>query len=184
MEVVRGIKVMLEQWYVLYVKSGAEEEIAAKINELDQVHAFVPRKVKLYKRQGKIIKLNDIVFKSYVFVETDMDYETFYVEVINRIKMHTGFYKALTHKSDRNIETLYPSEKQFLQTFMNKDHLIEASIGFVEGDKVTITSGPLMGKESVIKSINKHKRIALMEISMMGRSVEVQIPLELIYKNV
>lgn len=173
----------MDQWFVLYVKNGAEDEIAAKINELDDVHAFVPRKIKLYKREGKIIKVNDIVFKSYVFVETAMDYETFYVQVINNIKMHTGFYKTLTHKSDKNIETLYPSEKAFLQSFMNKDHLIEASIGFVEGDQVTITSGPLMGKESVIKSINKHKRIALLEISMMGRSVEVQIPLELVFKN-
>jgi len=173
----------MEQWFVLYVKSGAEDEIAAKINEQDHVHAFVPRKIKLYKRQGKLIKVNDIVFKSYVFVETAMNYESFYVEVVNNIKMHTGFYKTLTHKADRNIETLYPQEKQFLQSFMNKDHIIEASVGFVEGDKVTITSGPLVGKESIIKSINKHKRIALMEISMMGRSVEVHIPLELIYKN-
>jgi transcriptional antiterminator NusG len=172
-----------EQWFVLYVKSGAEEEIAAKINELDQVHAFVPRKIKLYKRQGKIIKVNDIVFRSYVFVETAMDYETFYVEVINNIKMHSGFYKTLTHKTDRNIETLYPQEKQFLQSFMNKDHLIETSVGLIEGDKVTITSGPLMGKESIIKSINKHKRIAILEILMMGRAVEVYIPLELMYKN-
>jgi len=173
----------MDTWFVLYVKSGSEEEIAHKINELQSVHAFVPRKVKLYKRQGKIIKVNDIVFKSYVFVETTMDYETFYVEVVNQIKMHTGFYKTLTHKSDRNIETLYPQEKSFLQTFMNKDHVIEESIGLVEGDKVTITSGPLMGKESVIKKINKHKRIALMEVSLMGRQIEVQIPLELVYKN-
>jgi len=172
-----------DQWFVLYVKSGSEEEIAAEINVLPDVRAFVPRKVKLYKRQGKLIKLNDIVFKSYVFVETQMDYETFYVEVIHKIKSHTGFFKTLTHKSDRNIETLYPSEKQFLQSFMNPDHLIEASIGFVEGDKVTITSGPLMGKETIIKKINKHKRIALMELSMMGRTVEIQIPLDLIYKS-
>lgn len=173
----------MDQWFVLYVKSGYEDEIASKINELESVHAFVPRKIKFYKRQGKLIKLNDIVFKSYVFVETDMSYETFYVEVINTIKVHSAFFKTLIHKEDKNIETLYPQEKAFLQSFMNKDHLIESSTALVEGDKVTITDGPLMGKESIIRKINKHKRIATLDVAMMGRTIEMQIPLELIYKN-
>jgi len=173
----------MNQWFVLYVKSGFEDEIAHKINEQEIVHAFVPRKIKIYKRQGKIIKVNDIVFKSYVFVETDMDYETFHLQVVNKIKVHTAFFKTLIHKVDKNIETLYPSEKEFLLSLMNKDHLIESSIGFIEGDKVTITSGPLMGKESIIQKINKHKRIAMMEVEMMGRHIEMQIPLELIFKN-
>lgn len=173
----------MDQWFVLYVKSGFEDEIASKINELKSVHAFVPRKIKFYKRQGKLIKLNDIVFKSYVFVETDMSYETFYVEVINTIKIHSAFFKTLVHKDDKNIETLYPQEKVFLQSFMNKDHLIEASTALVEGDKATITEGPLMGKESIIRKINKHKRIATLDVVMMGRTIEMQIPLEIIYKN-
>lgn len=173
----------MEQWFVLYVKSGYEDEIAAKINELDSVHAFVPRKIKFYKKDGKLIKVNDIVFKSYVFVETDMTYELFYVSVIQEIKILTGFFKTLVHKNDKNIETLYPQEKAFLQSFMNKDHLIEASIALIEGDKVTIIEGPLKGKESIIRKINKHKRIATMDVAMMGRTIEMQIPFELIYKN-
>jgi transcription termination/antitermination protein NusG len=173
----------MNQWFVLYVKSGFEDEIAHKINEQDSVNAFVPRKIKLYKRQGKLIKVNDIVFKSYVFVETDMDYETFHLQVINKIKVHSAFFKTLLHKEDKNIETLYPTEKELLLSLMNKDRFIEPSIGFVEGDKVTIISGPLVGKESIIQKINKHKRIAILEVELMGRQIEMQIPLEIIFKN-
>lgn len=173
----------MNHWFVIYVKSGFEDEIAHKINEIEQVTAFVPRKIKLYKRQGKIIKVNDIVFKSYVFIETEMDYETFYLEVISKIKVHSAFFKTLLHKDDKNLETLYPSEKDLLLSLMNKDRFIEPSIGFSEGDKVTIVSGPLMGKESIIQKINKHKRIAILEVELMGRSIEMKIPLEIIFKN-
>ena len=173
----------MDQWFVLYVKSTYEDEIAQLINETGRVHAFVPRKVKLHKRQGQIIKINEIVFKSYVFVETDMDYKTFRVEVLSRIKMHSAYFKTLLHHEDKNIETLYPSEKAFLQSFMNDEHVIEESIGVVEGDAVTIVSGPLMGKDSIITKINKHKRVAYLNVSLMGRDLEIQVPLSFIYKK-
>jgi len=173
----------MDHWFVLYVKSNFEDEIAKLINDLGTVHAFVPRKVKLHKRQGQIIKFNEIVFKSYVFVETDMDYKTFSVKVLSEVKMHSAYFKTLLHQDDKNIETLYPQEKAFLQSFMNDKHLIEESIGFIEGDAVTITSGPLMGKDSIITKINKHKRVAYLNVTLMGRDLEIQVPLTLIFKK-
>lgn len=173
----------MDHWFVMYVKSTYEDEIAQLINDLGTVHAFVPRKVKLHKRQGKIIKFNEIVFKSYVFVETDMDYKTFSVKVLSEVKMHSAYFKTLLHHDDKNMETLYPQEKAFLQSFMNDQHIIEESIGFVEGDAVTILSGPLMGNDSIITKINKHKRVAYLNVSLMGRDLEIQVPLTIIYKK-
>ena len=75
----------------------------------------------------------------------------------------------------------------------NSDLLIEnayanngvlgSSIGIIEGDKVKILSGPLIGKEGLIRLINRHKRTAIIELKMFGRTSDIKIGLEIISKN-
>jgi transcription termination/antitermination protein NusG len=67
--------------------------------------------------------------------------------------------------------------------FANKDHVIENSIGLIEGDKIIITEGPLMGHESMIKKIDSHKRIAQLDIEMFGQLRTITVALEIISKQ-
>ena len=48
---------------------------------------------------------------------------------------------------------------------------------------VRILSGPLMGMEGNIRRIDRHKRIAYLEIEMFGRTVEMKVGLEIIRKE-
>lgn len=57
------------------------------------------------------------------------------------------------------------------------------SSGIIENDRVQILSGPLMGMEGNIRRIDRHKRIAYMEIEMFGRTVEMKVGLEIIRKE-
>ena len=53
---------------------------------------------------------------------------------------------------------------------------------FVRTGSERITSGPLVGMESRIKKINRHKREALVEMEVMGAVREVRVMLEVVGK--
>ncbi len=54
--------------------------------------------------------------------------------------------------------------------FCDNEYIVEESIGFIKGDNVFITSGPLKGRESVIKKIDRHKRRSGDRNGFYGRS--------------
>lgn len=74
------------------------------------------------------------------------------------------------------------AEQIFLQKLMGIDNCIDDSIGFIEGDKIIITSGVLEGMESIIKKVNRHKREALLEVNIMGDARQIKVALEIVKK--
>ena len=65
---------------------------------------------------------------------------------------------------------------------MGEKEEVEMSRGVIEGDKIRVISGPLVGQEAHIKRIDRHKRKALIETELLGRGVEVTVGLEVIDK--
>ena len=91
-----------------------------------------------------------------------------------------GCIKILKYKDD--IEAIYPHERQFLERFIDQDQVIDVSHGFVDGDRIRIMDGPLVGKESLIVKIDRHKRIAWVEIALLGEQRIVELSCEIITK--
>ena len=60
---------------------------------------------------------------------------------------------------------------------------MEMSVGYIEGDACTVTSGPMQGFTGVIKKIDRHKKIAVLEVEFFGRNTEVTVGLEIISKT-
>lgn len=53
-------------------------------------------------------------------------------------------------------------------------------MGFIEGDRFYIESGPMAGMESVIKEINRKKMEASFEFEFMGNLTRFTVGLELL----
>ena len=62
-------------------------------------------------------------------------------------------------------------------------HVVEMSEGFIEGDKVVVTSGPLRGREAQISKIDRHKRLAWLDMRMLGRNKSIKVGLEIVSKR-
>ena len=54
---------------------------------------------------------------------------------------------------------------------------MEFSQGVIEGDEVKVTKGPLKGQEAKIRKIDRHKRLAFLEMHMFGRTKVVKVGL-------
>lgn len=57
------------------------------------------------------------------------------------------------------------------------------SIGFIKGDIIHIVKGPLKHKEGLIVKIDRHKRIAYINLALFNEERIAKVGLEIISKN-
>lgn len=167
--------------YVLFVLGKSEHRIKDYINKHTFHEAIVPVKVKLIKRQTNIIRNEVILFPSYVFVRSELDPISFKTYAQQYLSSISGFIRLLVYK-DNEIASLSQEEVKLLQPFFSNKGCFEHSIGFIKNDKVVITEGPLMGLESKIKHINRHKQEAILELTLFNEVKDIKVSCEILSK--
>lgn len=103
------------------------------------------------------------------------------IELKEKLPMVNGMTRLLGTGDE--IIPLSGEEVSFLLRMGNEEQLVEMSTGMIEKDRVQILSGPLMGMESSIRRIDRHKRKAYLEVQLFGRTVETQVGLEIVAKK-
>jgi transcriptional antiterminator NusG len=87
-------------------------------------------------------------------------------------------------ESNESFLALTDDEVAWLNAFTNVEtHVVEMSEGVIEGDRVLVTKGPLRGHEGLIAKVDRHKRLAELEIRMFGRDKRVRIGLEIVERK-
>lgn len=166
-------------WYVVQVMSGQEHNIMdlCKAYLLDeQEEVFVPLYERKKKLKGSWELVQAILFPGYVFFQTENVEDLFY-----RLKNINGLTKLL--RTGEDFTPLHETEVAFLQRFGRKNHVVEMSVGYIEGDEVNITSGPMADWHGKVKKIDRHKKIAVLEIEFFGRMTDVTVGLEIVEKR-
>ena len=59
---------------------------------------------------------------------------------------------------------------------------VAMSVGVMEGDRIIVKEGPLVGMEGKIKKIDRHKRMAILEVELVNRVSEMKVGLEIVEK--
>lgn len=95
--------------------------------------------------------------------------------------------KAMTKilKTGETMTPLQEEEEAYLRKLGLGDsgHVLEYSEGYLEGEKLVVTSGALEGYEGRIKKILRHKRLVVLEVPLLGRTVEVTLGLGVVEKK-
>ncbi len=69
-----------------------------------------------------------------------------------------------------------------LSELAGPDHLLAASEGAIVDGRLVVYSGPLAGREDLVMKIDRHKRVAYLDMSLLGRS-SVRMALEVVAKS-
>lgn len=166
-------------WYVVQVCAGSEESIRIQcenhINSSVLQSCFIPYYEEKRKVNGSWRVLQQRLFPGYLFVVTDKLEELFF-----SLKKINGLTRLIGTGDD--VIPLKEEEVEFILRFGGKEHLVEMSEGIIEGDRIIITNGPLVGQEGLIKKIDRHKRKAWLELEMFGRMQRVEVGLEITRK--
>ena len=175
----------LNNWVVLFTRTGSEEKLARLLSgnlKSGEYLPFVPTKEKPYRSKGVIEKIRKPLFPGYLFVQTEISPKLIAESLGQYLKDHKDIYKLLHYGEDAKDVTLREIERLHLERLFNDNFCIDGSMGFIEGDKIIITSGALVGLESQIKRINRHKREAIIEIEMLGALRDITVMLEVVMK--
>ena len=162
-------------WYVVWTTTGSENKAKETIEGYVQ-RCFVPRKVVNIKRQGEWIKKEKALFPGYLFIDTN-DAE----KLSQDLRNIEGFNRLLT--IDKKIFPLYENDAIFVEKLYNREGLFDMSEGYIKGDVVKVTAGPLCGLEGLIKKIDRHKRLAFLEFKMFGQTINTSVGLEITEKR-
>ncbi len=179
-------------WYILYVRSNTEAKAVDTLNkafrgeESYAFDAFCPESEQYYRggqarALGKTYRKRPL-FPGYVFAETDMPEEQFRKEIFDVINKSAEIIRILNYGNRENI-ALKESERERLEYLLKGKRCLEHSIGYIEGDKIVITGGPLIGLEGYIGKINRHNRTAEVVLELFGQKQPVKLALEIVSKS-
>lgn len=172
---------MYENWYVVQVRRGSEdftaERCRALIPDSILIQCFVPKYKHMKRYHGKWHYETDVLFPGYVFMVTDR-----VADLFTKLKEVPDFTSLLGNDGEA-VYPIYKEEVLFLLRYDPEHHNLDMSEGYIIGDAITITSGPLMGHEGLIKKIDRHKRLAFLEVDIMGQVTTVKVGLEIISKT-
>jgi transcriptional antiterminator NusG len=180
----------MNNWVILFVRTGSEENLADVLRDklnADEYQPFLPIKETSHRSHGVIRKECRLLFPGYVFIQTDIETGSIAEKLKDTLtnttgKWHEDIYSILHYGNDKNDVAIRQKERLYWERLFDSDFCVTGSVGFIEGDIIKITSGPLVGMESRIKKINRHKREAVVEMDMMGSVREVRVMLEVVEK--
>ena len=170
----------MRKWYLLFVKGGMEDEICDFL-QTQGFDAFYPKKKVVYRKQGIKTLVDKPMFPNYIFIDSELDHVNFSSEISKLKYIKDGILKEVKYDNE-GTSALYEQEQIFLEKLLGRNRIVEYSIGFIENDRVIITEGPLMGLESNIIHIDRHKRVCTLQIEMLGQKREVKVSLEIVSK--
>ncbi len=167
--------------HVVQVAGGQEAKAVEMITSLARESVedcFIPMREVVRQQEGKWHRKLEKLFPGYVFVQTADP------ELIRKtLRQIPAFTRMLTSAGDMCLP-LSADEVVWINANTSADtRVMEMSEGIIEGDRVMVTSGPLKGHEASIARIDRHKRLAWVDMGMFGRGKMIRVGLEVVSKR-
>jgi transcription termination/antitermination protein NusG len=178
----------MKNWVILFVRTGLEKKLVRVLKEklnVDEYLPFLPTKETPRRSKGIISKERKLLFPGYVFIKTSIEVGSIAEKLksdLMDVTSRKDIYSILHYGDNEKDVAMRESERLHWERLFDSDFCVAGSVGFIEGDVIRITSGALVGLESRIKRINRHKRDAVVEMEVMGAVREVRIMLEVTAK--
>lgn len=160
-------------WYVIQVQARHEVAVVDKCHARGGVllpgeDVFTMLSERMIKERGEWKKKAEVAFQKYVFAETE-DADGFRIR-LRKVEEMTKMLGV-----DGKIVPIYPEEQELLEKLGGKEHVIRYSEGYMFNEKLVVTDGPMKGMEGRVKWMDRHQRIAGIEISIFDRKIIVKM---------
>ena len=154
--------------YCVFCKTGSENVIARRVNELNiNVKAISPVRVLQERYKRKWIQRERLLIPGYVFVYVKKEIS------LNEFINVTGAYKFLEYQTGKR--ELIGSDYEYASWVYRHNGRIEPSKALVEGDIIKVIDGPLKDGIGTIFKLDRHKRRAWVEFDFYGKAHKVSL---------
>ena len=154
-------------WYALYVHSRAEKRVYAKLLAMDY-EAYLPLITQMKQWSDRMKKVEEPLFKSYLFVRADIKKYFEVLEVPGVVRFVTFEKKAVVVPQNQIIAI-----KKYCDDYTDEECMPQ-EVEFHEGQLVRIVSGAMSGLTGRLAPIDSKKRL-IVYIESVGRYLPINI---------
>jgi transcriptional antiterminator NusG len=171
--------------YVMQVLTGKEEYVSGCVKDWllqDGEEAYSPTCEREIMLHGKPTPVTARVFPGYIFIQSENVIDLYFR--IRKTK-DRHFLQTLTKvlRTDETFTPMSEAEEHAFLSLFGPDHKAGISRGVIRGGKLKVLDGPLKGKEDSIIKIDRHKRLAILQMRILGRYMTVKVGLEVAEKE-
>lgn len=135
---------------------------------------FSPRFATEAKVHGEWVSVEKPLLPGYLIAVSDDP------EGLSEVLRHIPEFLRLLSMGETFVP-LREEDQAWIGAFTEKGHrTVPMSVGVMEGSRVVVTSGPLVGHEALIKKVNRHKSLAFLEFEICGRRVTTKVGLGIV----
>ncbi len=166
-------------WYVIQVFTGEENHTVDMckiiVSSSKEHEFFIPETDRRKRYYGKWHNIRKPMFPGYVFISSENIDELY--EELKRVPKLTKLLKT-----GETIIPISSGEEMLIKRLTDSEYIAHMSLGYIEGDKLVIEEGPLVGMEAMVKHIDRHKRTAILTVDMFGSPQDITMGLEILRK--
>ncbi|MES2691164.1 MAG: UpxY family transcription antiterminator [Bacteroidota bacterium] len=156
-----------EKWYALYTNPRAEKKVAETLSAKG-FENYLPLQTTLKQWSDRKKKVQEPLFKSYIFIKTDIARFLYEVLSINGIVKFIKTGKEISPVREEIIQAIKLSLLHF-------DAVELSPVKFALHEKVKVIAGPLAGIEGHVAELSSNQYFAI-HIEQLGTSMLVKIP--------
>ncbi|WP_336779432.1 antiterminator LoaP [Paenibacillus illinoisensis] len=181
-------------WYALFVKNGSEEMVENQIKrKFDNtiLTILVPKRELIERKEGSLRLVYRKMFPGYVLLNTNISVNTYYK--LKRISGVLNFLNKVPQKVEKNVsDYVYRnSDKDYffsiadeeispILDLLDEQGILKFSHACIENSKVIIRSGPLKGRDGIIKKFDRRKKRAKIIVEFLGVRKEFDVGLDIL----
>ncbi len=154
--------------------TGNEKSVAWKIEEKRLGRVLIPQKVKPFRVNGRWVDRTELLIPGYLFVFADEKYP------FSELKNVDGIIRVLTYGDQDEDGYLTGWDLEFAAWLQKEDGLIGKLDAVREGDFIRITDGALRDLQGRVVGMNRHRRMADVEVTLFGAKRNVWLGYEVI----
>ncbi|NLM11743.1 MAG: antiterminator LoaP [Clostridiaceae bacterium] len=162
-------------WYALFVKTGEENRVKERLDYRfgGSPAVMIPKKIIKERKNGKWYRRIRNLFPGYIFIHGVLDEHNY-----KQLWRVPGLYKLLC--TDREPVQIPKREIEVFSHLFDEEDTIQESDIFMEGDKITIISGPLTSLQGRILKVNKRKGRARVLLDFLGEERVIDLGVNII----
>lgn len=159
-----------KKWHALYVRSRSEKKVLSQLEDMG-IEAYLPLITEVKQWSDRRKKVEEPLFKSYVFVHSsDKQYITI-LNVYGVVKFVTFEHEAVVVPENQILAI-----KKFVEEYeRGEEFKIKNDEELKVGQKVRIINGPMKGLVGRLDTI-RNKRHLIVYIEVVGQFIPVHIP--------
>ena len=156
-----------ENWYVLFALVAKSDKLCSALTKKG-INAFIPQ-MEYYRRDIKGNALKPL-FPGYIFVRSEMEQSDFDNFLYELGEQRDGLIKQL---KENGVSALRKEEIEMFTRLLNSEGILVMSQAFIEDKRAKVISGPLIYYQDHIVKVDRHNKLAYLDIEFMNRQILV-----------